>query len=190
MRAFLAIPVLPPALEAFHAIRAALVADVPDVRWAPAGSAHLTLHFFGSVSAQESERALAALRPLLSRQPVMSLRLRGLGSFPGAGDPRVLWCGVDGDCAQLTDCAFSCRAALSRAGFPVEDRLHRAHCTLGRPRQPWPAVARDRWEWQARANPTTPSFAADRAILYESLTASGGVAHVPREVLMFGATTA
>lgn len=187
MRAFLAIPILPPALGSFHAVRARLVSDVSAVRWAPAESPHVTLHFFGAISAPRSERALEALRPIMAAQRPMTLRLHGLGSFPSTADPRVLWCGVDGDRAELTACALACRAALSDAGFAVESRPFRAHCTLGRPRHTWPAEARESWQRHAQESPSTRSFIADRALLYESLTAPDGVVHVPREVLTFGA---
>ncbi|MDQ6848132.1 MAG: RNA 2',3'-cyclic phosphodiesterase, partial [Candidatus Dormibacteraeota bacterium] len=138
MRAFLAIPVQSPALAAFQTLRERLVTAVPAVRWAPAETPHLTLHFFGTISSDDARRALAVLRPVVAELPPMTLRLRGLGAFPSATRPRVLWCGVDGDVVALDDCARACTAALHVAGFAVENRPYRAHCTVGRPRQPWP----------------------------------------------------
>jgi RNA 2',3'-cyclic 3'-phosphodiesterase len=190
VRAFLAVPVCAPALEAFQALRDQLVADVPAVRWAPAESPHITLHFFGAISTADSQRALEVLRPVMTAQRPMTLRLHGLGSFPSASEPRVLWCGVDGDRSELTACALACRGALKAAGFAVEARPYRAHCTFGRPRRPWPADARERWRRRAQEDRATPSFTADRAILYESLNAAEGVVHVPRELLTLGATAA
>lgn len=186
MRAFLAIPVLPPALDAFQALRERFVADVAAVRWAPVDSPHITVHFFGAISADDADRALDALRPVIGAYPPMTLRLRGLGSFPSLSHPRVLWCGVDDDGGALSACVRACAEALQTAGFPVEDRPYRPHCTLGRPRQPWPTHALERWQRLATEEPRTPVFTADRAILYESLTGPGGVRHVPREVLPLG----
>jgi 2'-5' RNA ligase len=190
VRAFLAIPVRPPALESFEDLRARLVSDVPGVRWAPAESVHVTLHFFGSIDAAESARALAALRPVITAHPPMLLRLRGLGSFPSTAEPRVLWYGVDGDRKKLIALALACGAALHAGGFAVEDRPYRAHCTLGRPRSPWPHHARESWRRHAQEEPSTPSFIADTAILYESLMETAGVVHVPREVLTLGGGSA
>ncbi len=183
MRAFLAIPVLSPALEDFEALRERIVAEVPAVRWAPAGSPHITLHFFGAVSADQAERALGVLRPVIAAHPAMTLRLHGLGSFPPRGNPRVLWCGVDDESGTLNQCALACRDALDKAAFQTEERPYRAHCTLGRPRLPWPDDARESWRRLAHEQPCTPSFIADRAVLYKSLTGSAGVSHVPRDVL-------
>jgi 2'-5' RNA ligase len=190
VRAFLAIPLRPPALEDFQDLRQRLVASVPGVRWAPADSPHITLHFFGTVAAHDAERALGALRPALRAWSPMLLRLHGLGSFPAAGPPRVLWCGAEGDVTALHACARACMDALEEAGFPVEDRPYRAHCTLGRPRQPWPAQARERWQQHILDEPHTATFSADRAILFESLMGgAAGLRHIPREVLRLGSAT-
>jgi 2'-5' RNA ligase len=187
VRAFLGIPVEPPALEAFHALRERLLADVPAVRWAPAASPHITIHFFGSISAADATRAGDVLRVVIGALPAMQLCLRGLGGFPSTVSPRVLWCGVDGETGALHHCATACHQALRRSGFPVEERPYRAHCTVGRPRQPWPALARERWRAHVDAAPTMPSFVAGRAVVYESLTSAAGVAQVPRETLAFHA---
>lgn len=183
MRAFLAIPVLPPALAGFHALRERLVADITTVHWAPADSPHITLHFFGTVTAAEAQQAVLVLRPVAAAHSSMTLRLAGLGSFPVPRRPRVLWWGVAGDAAALTALASACTAALCAAGFPVTDRPYRPHCTLGRSRQPWPAAALNAWQGAAAESPATASFVADRAILYESVGASTGVRHVPRVTL-------
>jgi 2'-5' RNA ligase len=186
VRAFLAIPLLPPALEDFEDLRERLVGSVPSTRWAPAESPHITLHFFGAVSSDDAERALATLRPVLRARSPMRLRLHGLGSFPAAGLAHVLWCGVGGDVNALNSCARGCMDALEAAGFPVEHRPHRAHCTLGRPRHPWPAEAREAWKQHVRDEPRTAIFTADRALLFESVRAAAGVRHFPREMLPLG----
>jgi RNA 2',3'-cyclic 3'-phosphodiesterase len=183
VRAFLAIPVLPPALETYQELRAALTADVPAVRWTPQESPHITLHFFGAIDEHLAELAVGVLRPLIAAQPALRLRLRGLGVFPPHGRPRVLWSGVDEEGNALLACARECRQTLADAGFPVEDRPYRPHCTLGRPREPWPARARECWERHVQRDPATPLFTADRTILYESLAGPAGVRHVPREVM-------
>lgn len=186
MRAFLAIPVLAPALDAFGALRARVVGSVAGVRWAPPASPHLTLHFFGSITVSDSQRVICALGDVLREQQRMTLRLQGLGSFPSAAAPRVLWWGVDGDRTALMACVRACRATLRSGGFAVDERRYRAHCTLGRPRQPWPAEAREAWQRFVLEDPRSPDFTADRAILYASVTGPDGVIHVPAEVMAFG----
>jgi 2'-5' RNA ligase len=186
MTAFVAIPVLQPALAAFQALREQLVAGVGGVRWAPAESPHITLHFFGALDDDSMARALAALRPALAEHTPFTVRLRGLGAFPSNHRPRVLWCGVDGDVDTLRAVAHDCAVALGSAGFAVEDRPWRAHCTLGRPREPWPSEALHAWRAAAAEDPCTPAFTAGHAILYESVRRSGGVRHIPRVTLPLG----
>jgi 2'-5' RNA ligase len=186
VRAFLAIPVLPPALSVLQELRHRLLIDVPGVRWAPVDSSHVTLHFFGAITDEDAARALDAVRPVIAGQVRMQLRLSGLGSFPSARDPRVLWCGVDGDVDALVALARGCATALSSAGFAVEDRPYRPHCTLGRPRRPWGAEAQRRWSDIGAQRVSTPAFIADRVVLYESLTGREGVRHVPRATLPLG----
>ncbi|MBJ7595710.1 MAG: RNA 2',3'-cyclic phosphodiesterase [Candidatus Dormibacteraeota bacterium] len=190
MRAFLAIPVQPPALAAFQALRERLVTEVAAVRWTPAESPHITLHFFGAISASDGGRALGVLRPAVAVLPPMTLRLCGLGVFPSMARPRVLWCGVDGEEDALKECARACSAALHVAGFPVERRPYRAHCTLGRPRKLWPANAREPWARLVDEEPTTPAFTAAHAVLYESVPGPAGIRHVPREILPLDTVTA
>ncbi len=187
VRAFLAVPILEPALESFAALRERLIARVGEVRWAPPQSPHVTLHFFGALDDASAGRALAALRPALAVQTPVRLRLRGLGAFPSDRHPRVLWCGVDGDLVALHALAEACRAALGGAGFAVEARRWHAHCTVGRPRQPWPDEALQSWLDLAREQPRTPLFTADHAVLYESVRGPGGVSHLPRVRLTMGA---
>lgn len=187
MRAFLAIPVRPPALDDLMAVRDGLAAAVGAVRWARGDSAHITLHFFGGIDAEGADRVTAALRPTMAAAKAMALRLGGLGSFPcGGARPRVLWLGVEGDVPRLAELAAACRATLSAIGLPVDDCSHRPHCTLGRPRQPWPATCLAEWREAAHARPATSWFSADRAILYESLPTPTGTRHVPRTILPFG----
>lgn len=186
MRAFLAIPVLQPALAAFQALRERLVAGVAGVRWAPAESPHITLHFFGALDDDAAARALAALRPALAEHTPFAVRLRGLGAFPSTQRPRVLWCGVEGDMDALSAVAQTCGVALGSAGFAIEDRPWRAHCTLGRPREPWPSDALHAWRAASAEDPRTPAFTAGHAILYESVNGRDGVHHVPRFTLPLG----
>ena len=180
MRAFLAIPVVAPALDALLLLRQQLVADLDGVRWAPIDSAHITLHFLGALTEEQAALALRELRPVIAAGAPITLRLAGLGSFPSEARPRVLWCGVDGEIDALRSVVERSASVLESAGVTVDHRDQRPHCTLGRPRQPWPRESIERWRgWVARA-PRTPAFSADVAILYESVSRGGGVRHLAR----------
>jgi RNA 2',3'-cyclic 3'-phosphodiesterase len=176
--------VLPPALEEVTSQWEQIRRAVPGVRWAPIETVHITLHFFGQVSDEELGRGLLALQPVFAAQRPLRLRLDGLGSFPSEERARVLWCGVAGDTGALGQLATLCAETLATAGFPVERRPFQPHCTLGRPRLPWPRAASRRWSELAAQRPSTADFIADVAVLYESLTTGRcGVRHHPRMTL-------
>jgi 2'-5' RNA ligase len=61
-----------------------------------------------------------------------SLRVHGLGCFPNLHNPRVVWCGVDGEIRQLEQLRFKVEQACSRFGFAPEERGFQPHLTLGR----------------------------------------------------------
>jgi 2'-5' RNA ligase len=186
VRAFLAIPVLPPAREQVESLFELLSNEVEGVRWAPMDTVHITLHFFGSVSEDRAARAVQHLQPVFAAQAPMHLNLSGLGAFPSEARPRVLWWGVGGDTDALRDLDHSCATALAAAGFPVEQRPFRPHCTLGRPHLPWPQTAHQRWRELAARPPSTAVFNADVAVLYESVTGRCGARHHPRVRLPLG----
>lgn len=186
VRAFLAVPVLEPALASFVALRQRLITAVDAVRWAPPESPHITLHFFGAIDDDSAQRALDSVRPALAEQAAVRLHLRGLGAFPSDRRPRVLWCGVGGDLNALHALAAACHSALAAAGFVVDARPWHPHCTVGRPRQQWPDKALQSWLNMAREQPSTPLFTADHAVLYESVRRPGGVSHVPLTRMSLG----
>jgi 2'-5' RNA ligase len=186
MRCFLAVPVLEPALGEAGRVLADLRERVPAVRWARPETLHLTVHFFGRADDAEVQTALDAVAPVAQGVAPFDIELNGLGSFPPRGLPRVLWLGAAAPSGELVALAERCRAALAAAGFAVETRPFRAHCTLGRPRQPWSAESRAAWNREvARAGSLGVGFRADRLLLYESVSASGGSIYVERARLGF-----
>jgi 2'-5' RNA ligase len=71
--------------------------------------------------------------------PAMTLRLAGGGRFGSTRRPQVLWTGLDGDVAPLTELAERLADGAAALRLPVEDRPFRAHLTLGRWRAGHPA---------------------------------------------------
>ena len=187
MRAFLAIPLRGSALAEAQEVLTQLRDHVPAVRWARPETLHVTLHFFGQLSDVDAERALAAIRPAVTRTPAIELTLDRLGAFPSRGAPRVLWLGASGESIELSKLAVACGEALREADFSVDARPFRAHCTLGRPRTRWSQSAHDEWR-RIRAAPLTPiAFAATQLTLFESVHAEGGNRYLERVVVPLGA---
>jgi 2'-5' RNA ligase len=102
------------------------------VRRVPPENLHVTVHFLGSVPEQTLPRVLEALDAATAMVAPGTADLRGVGAFPKASRPSVVWAGV-GDAAPsgalhrlhqvVTD-------ALCPLGYPAEERPYRPHVTL------------------------------------------------------------
>ncbi len=103
------------------------------VRWEAPAKFHCTLRFLGDVdrsrlvALEEETRLAAALPPL-------SVAYTGLGFFPPAARPRVVWAGISDMHGDLLRLQERVSAGLARLGFPREERPFHPHVTLGRVR--------------------------------------------------------
>ena len=138
IRSFVAI-VLPvevkAALDGYtQTLRGAVPAGV--VRWVPAANIHLTLSFLGEVDEAALPAVKAALRRVAAAHPPHTLRVGGVGCFPGAAAaaaaPRVVWAGVEEGSGALAALQTDVAACLVPLGFPKERRPFSPHLTLGR----------------------------------------------------------
>ncbi|MEE9293143.1 MAG: RNA 2',3'-cyclic phosphodiesterase [Acidobacteriota bacterium] len=141
------------------------------VRWVRPEGIHLTLKFLGEVPEDRVERIEGALRGTASCRP-HDVEVRGIGTFPERGRPRVIWAGLGGDVAGVARLASSIEAALDQAGLQRETREFRAHLTLGRFRES------PRGEWRSTLNRHADEdfgkFRIDAFALYESVLQQGG----------------
>jgi 2'-5' RNA ligase len=105
-----------------------------EVRWVPPANVHLTLQFLGAVPEERVAAVEAALGEAAAEARPLSLSVRGVGGFPNARRPRVVWAGLEGDVAPLAALVAGLGARLGKLGFPPEDRPFSPHLTLGRAR--------------------------------------------------------
>lgn len=136
LRAFIAIE-LPPSLQnAIERQTARLRQAVGDesVRWVPAFNLHLTLKFLGNIPPAHVEFLKQSLIQTAAAHPPFDLQIGGIGAFPNAKAPRVLWAGIHAP-AELTSLQKSVEAGATRLGYEREARPFSPHLTLGRVRQ-------------------------------------------------------
>jgi 2'-5' RNA ligase len=107
-----------------------------DVAWIVPGNLHLTLKFLGEVSETRIESVARALCEASLAAAAFEARIRGLGAFPSAGRPRVVWAGVTDGAAEMIALARNVDAALAALGLPRDERPFSPHVTLGRVRRP------------------------------------------------------
>jgi 2'-5' RNA ligase len=133
IRAFIAIEldraVLRRIAEAIDTLRD----KIPGIRWTPDENRHLTLKFLGDIDENRVETIDQALQRELSLFPRFTINAKGLGVFPDARKPRILWIGVEGN--PLVELAERVDTALATLGFERERRRFTPHLTIGRWRQ-------------------------------------------------------
>jgi 2'-5' RNA ligase len=130
MRLFVAVvPPRPVVLE----LRAALTTlphGDPNLRWCRPETWHVTLAFFGEVSAEALPDLKERLGRAAARNTPMELALAGGGHFAG----RALWIGVQGERDRLGRLAESVTSVARRCHIKVDERPFRPHLTLARVR--------------------------------------------------------
>jgi 2'-5' RNA ligase len=116
---------------------------VPGVAWVAPDNLHLTVKFLGGVDEGRLADVTAALARAARAAPPFDLHVLGLGAFPSATRPRVLWAGVAAGAEPLTRLASAVDDVLGATGFAREDRAFSPHVTFGRVREPrrQPALA-------------------------------------------------
>jgi len=168
IRAFLAID--PPAvvLENIAGMQNRLKKSIQGaVRWVRPEGIHLTLKFFGDIAAMDVANISEAIAKRTTACSQFALEIRGLGAFPGAARPRVIWLGITGQLERLLSLQQDLEEEFFLLGFPKEDRPFRAHLTVGRVKVPKgitglaPAVA-------AAGDLTAGTFTVGEAVLFQS----------------------
>jgi RNA 2',3'-cyclic 3'-phosphodiesterase len=131
IRCFLALKIAPDTplrrvLKELSAMGRALKAVEPE-------NLHVTLKFFGAAEPNLIPEITAIAANAASRQVRSQLTLTGLGVFPHAERPSVVWAGLEGAGAQtVIAVAKEIESPLEKLGFVPEDRPFTPHLTLAR----------------------------------------------------------
>jgi RNA 2',3'-cyclic 3'-phosphodiesterase len=188
VRAFLAIPVTPPALAEGALLLDRLRSALPDVRWVRTEGLHLTLHFFASLGDGEVDTVVRAAGDAAVRASPFTAQVGGLGCFPRDGDERVLWVGTLAGSAETAALQADVERNLEAAGFAREARAFAPHVTLGRPRTRFTDAHRRRW--REFAGEALPPFTVATVRLYRSHPGPGGSRYEVLATLPLGARSA
>jgi len=103
-----------------------------DARWVKPGNIHLTVVFLGSVPAEDLDAMEQPIHEICSGSSSFSIALKGLGCFPHARSPRVIWIGLEGEIERMAGFRDSLQERLVPFGIKEEKRPFRPHLTLGR----------------------------------------------------------
>jgi len=125
-----------------RALQKAVPGRNPGVSWVRVPNLHLTLRFLGEIEESRAAALVARFAEPLPLSP-FEIDLAGIGVFPAAGSPRVVWIGVTEGRPKLVSLAAFVEDRLDAWGFGREPRPFQAHLTLGRCRQPLSPHAQD-----------------------------------------------
>lgn len=196
MRLFVALDLRDDVRRALGDLMAKLKPLSPDARWVRPQGMHVTLKFIGHAvetgDAEKLDAVRTALATVRSDRPV-EMNFRGVGFFPNAQRPRVVWCGVQAS-ENLAALAAAIDRALELVGISREDRAFVPHLTLARfkparPGKPSRSNRNNRETLQsAAAEMAEKDFGSARETefhLFESITKPGGAEYRKLETYSF-----
>jgi 2'-5' RNA ligase len=86
----------------------------------------------GNVADERIPQIQAAVTSALAQVTPFELKIEGLGCFPKATAPRVLWVGLGGNLVGLNHAQQLTENALTQIGFAPENHNFNPHLTLAR----------------------------------------------------------
>jgi RNA 2',3'-cyclic 3'-phosphodiesterase len=131
---FIAVPLAADIREAARQARRPLSAYGDRLRWVEPHHLHLTLQFLGDITTAMVTQAVAAAAETAAAETPFTITFAGLGAFPSAAAPRVVWMGVTVGAERLAALAGRLALALRARRFSLEDRPFAPHLTLARVR--------------------------------------------------------
>ena len=117
-----------------EALRSEITSD--RFRWSRPEQLHLTLQFLGYVERPRLADYETVLRYICDQIGPFRLSAEGLGCFPAAKRPRVLWVGLRGDISALQGVKKRLDVAFEPLGYVSEKRDFHPHITVARINEP------------------------------------------------------
>ena len=148
-----------------------LLRPAAHLKWTPPYNFHLTTKFIGSWPEERLGELIDQLSPLGNRSAI-AISVEGIGWFPNAHSPKVLWTGIKAG-QELTTLASDTDRALGSVGISQETKKFSPHLTLARIKDVVP-LSRLREEIGQLQTTEFGAFNADRFYLYESKTGPNG----------------
>ncbi len=132
MRAFVAIELPDSIKDRLRSLTDRLRRSHARASWVKAERIHLTLRFMGDVPEEDADRLRGLLAGRYAGLDGFELRVRGLGAFPNARKPSVVWAGVTPLEGALERGQAIAEEGARAIGLKPEKRRFRPHLTLAR----------------------------------------------------------
>ncbi len=183
-RLFVAIETDPVVKDGLEAAIEGLEMRGVRAKWCRRDRFHLTLRFLGHVEVPRIGEVKEALGRAAEGFSPIDFTVEGLGAFPNARRPRVIWAGVkEPEAGRMAALARRIGKELKGLGIHGDDKPFKPHLTLGRVKDP--AGARGLAE--ALEKMETPSFGGERTarsvkLFRSELRPAGAVYTVLKEI--------
>jgi len=127
-------------------LQARLKADKsPGVKWVDPYGIHLTLKFLGNVAIDKTDAITRAMEAASQGISPFNLTIKELGVFPNLRRVQVVWVGISGEVARLSQLQQNIESNLAKLGFAPESRSFKPHLTLARLRNQAPPDERQKF---------------------------------------------
>ena len=188
VRTFIAIELTRELLDKLGDLQSRLAEDAPPglVRWVRPQGIHLTLKFLGEIPPSRADAVAAAMEVACAAHAPFTLQVGGLGCFPNARRPRVVWVGVQEPSGALAALQRDVERAMASLGLPPEGRRFSPHLTLGRVKGGSREALEVLGETVTRAGVRVGNMAVDAVHLMRSDLLPGGVVYTALSVTYLG----
>ena len=103
----------------------------PSIRWESKSKLHITIKFIGDVSSELYKDIADCLSEVCSKYKSISLKTRGIRSYPNKRNPRVVVLELE-DNELITRLKRDIDQSLNKIGIEEDTRIFKPHITLGR----------------------------------------------------------
>ena len=136
MRTFIAVDFQTDILDKIEKIVTYLKTQTPAdaLNWVTKDHLHLTLKFIGEVSTDKISHVKALMAEVLQSSTVFTIEVKGLGLYPNANKPRVIWLGIEHN-PVLVDIHERLDHALAQTQIKPDRRAFTPHLTIARVRK-------------------------------------------------------
>jgi len=131
-RAFIAIAIPDGIKNQMAGLQSKLKRADADVKWTRPHGIHITLRFMGWLNTDDLEKTKLAIANVAKEFSEFDVEVKGSGTFPERGRPRVIWTGISQGEKELQAVASRLDQELIKSGLGPADRPFRGHLTLGR----------------------------------------------------------
>jgi 2'-5' RNA ligase len=132
MRTFIAVEVPKEIQERVGKYIASICALIPDVKWVVSENLHFTIKFLGEIEQTDFKNVRHCVEQAAREYGPFTMGLSGIGFFPSADRPKVIWIGADGGEDILFDLYQDMERCLENIGFEREAKTFSPHLTIGR----------------------------------------------------------